>query len=177
MATISHLLCHCGCECVEDNEKESFCKALDEMPQVHNKGGFKFQRIECDRAFESIMNEVSDKLDIEMDCVSAQDHVGTAEHNIGTLKETVRTKFHQCGHNTSPKQMTIAMAEQSADQLNMFPAKHGMSQCCSPNTIATGQTIDYKRHCKFKFGKCVQAHHEPRKKSSVKERSMDAIHL
>ena len=112
------------------------------MPQVHNKGGFTIEQIECDRAFESVMNAVSDNMNIEMDYVSAQDHAGAAERNIGTSKETIRTKFHQCGYNTIPKQMIIAIAEQSAEQLNMFPAKHGISKYCSPNTIVTGKTID-----------------------------------
>ena len=150
MATMSHPMCHCG--------------VLDKMLQVHNEGGFKIQRNECDQAFKSVVNEVSNELNINMDCVSTQDHVGAAERDIGTLKETICTKFHQCGCNTPPKQMIVAMAEQSADQLNMFPAKHGTSQCCSPNSIATGQTIDHERHCEFKFGECVQAHHKPRRK-------------
>ena len=92
------------------------------------------------------MNEVSDEMNIKMDCVSAQDHVGAAEQNVRTLKETVCTKFHPCGHNALPKQMMTATAEQSADQLNLFTAKHGTSQCHSLNTIVTGQTIDHKRH-------------------------------
>ena len=66
------------------------------------------------------MNKVSDDMNITMDYVSAQDHVGAAERNVRTLKETIRTKFHRCGYNTLPKQMIIAIAEQSADQLNMF---------------------------------------------------------
>ena len=40
------------------------------------------------------MNEVSDELNVDMDCVSTQDHVGAAERDIGTSKETIRTKFH-----------------------------------------------------------------------------------
>ena len=48
VATMSHPM-HCrGCECVEDNKKESFHKALDKMLQMHNKGGFEIQQIECD---------------------------------------------------------------------------------------------------------------------------------
>ena len=177
MTSMSHLMHHCRCEHVANDDKESFHKVSDKMPQVCNKGGFTIERIECDRAFESVMNAVSDNVNIEMDYASAQAHVGAAERNVRTLKETIRTKFHRCGCNTLPKQMIIAIAEQSADQLNVFPAKHGISKCCSPNTIVTGQTLDYKRHCAFEFGEHAQAHHEPRKKSGMKERAVDAMHL
>ena len=68
-----------------------------------------------------------------------------------------------------PKAMIIALAEQSASTLNVFPAKHGMSEHHSPETIVTRRTLNYKQHCQHEFGTCVQAHHEPRKKNGVKE--------
>ena len=64
--------------------------------------------------------------------------------------------------------MIITMAEQSAEQLNVFPAKHGMSKHHSPNTIVTGKVIDCNKNYQFEFGEYAQAHHKPRKKSSMK---------
>ena len=92
MATISHPIYYRGCKHVEDNKHESFYKVLDKMLRVYNNGGFIIERIECDREFESIMNKVSDDMNITMDYVSAQDHVGAAERNIRTLKETYQSK-------------------------------------------------------------------------------------
>ena len=122
------------------------------------------------------MEDIADDSGVDMNCTNAQDHVTAADHNNGTIKETICTKHHQCGHNATPKQMIITSAEQSMNQLNVFPAKHGMSESCSPETIVAGHAIDHNKHCTHKFGKCAQAHHEPKKKNSMKEQTIDTIY-
>ena len=57
--------------------------------------------------------------------------------------------------------MIMALVEHSVEQLNVFLAKHRISEHHSPETIITGQTIDHDDHCQHEFGTCVQAHHEP----------------
>ena len=37
---------------------------------------------------------------------------------------------------------------------------NGVAGGMSPQTIMTGQIIDYKKHCKFQFGQYVQTHEE-----------------
>ena len=44
------------------------------------------------------------------------------------------------------------MSESSADKLNVFPARHGVSDHCSPETIITGRTLDYDKNCQCEFG-------------------------
>ena len=122
------------------------------------------------------MEVVADESGVTVNCANAQDHVAAAERNNGTLKESMRTMFHRSGHATTPMAMTVALAEHSADALNVFPAKHGMSEHQSPETITTGCMLNFKQHCQPEFGTCAQAHHEPQKKNSVKERFMDAMH-
>ena len=162
---------------IVQNNQESFHSTMDKMSRAHNKGGHCVKTIECNQEFQSAMEEVEDELGVTVECANAQDHVGAAEHNGGTLKESMRTAFHRSGHAMIPKAMIIALAEQSASTLNMFPAKHGTLEHCSPEMIVTGRTLNHKQHCQHEFGACVQAHHEPQKKNSVKERSVDAICL
>ena len=76
----------------------------------------------------------------------------------------------------TPDVINADVPMQSMNQLNVLPAKHDMSEHCSPETIVAGQTINYNEHCTHKFGKCTQAHHEAKKKNSVKEQTIDTIH-
>ena len=121
------------------------------------------------------MEIMSDNLRVDMNCANEEDHMAAAEQNNHIIKESMRATCHRSGCTTTPKQMIIALAEHSVEQLNMFPAKHGISECCSPETIITGQTIDCTKHCQHEFGTCVQAHHQPQKKNSMKKFKIDAI--
>ena len=111
---------------------------------------------------------VADDLGIIVNHANAQDHMAAAEW--------MRTTCHRSGHATTPEQMIMALAEHSVEPSNVFPAKHGISEYCSPWTIITGQTVDHNKHCQHKFGTCVQVHHELQKKNCVKECMVDAIH-
>ena len=127
-----------------------------------------------DEEFQSIVETVADDLGVNMNCANAQDHTAAAEHNNCTIKESMQTAHHRSGCTITPKQMIMALVEHGVEQLNMFPAKHRISECCSPETIVTGQTIDCDKHCQHEFGTCVQAHHKPRKKNGVKESTINA---
>ena len=82
-----------------------------------------------------------------MEYTNAQDHQSVAERNNRTIKATFRVGYHRSGYPTMPKSMIIALAESCATKLNMFPAKHGISNYYSPETIITGRTLDYNKHC------------------------------
>ena len=92
------------------------------------------------------MDEVNDKLGLKMNHTNAQDHIGPAERNGGTTKELIRVHHCRCGHNATPKQMKMALAEHNAEKLNVFPAKNGTSEHCSLETIIIGNTMDYNEH-------------------------------
>ena len=62
-------------------------------------------------------------------------------------------------------------------QLNLFPAKGGVSKHYSPRMILTQQVLDYEKHCKVPFGSFVQATHEPERKNSNISRTIDCIYL
>ena len=96
-----------------------------------------------------------------MKCKNAQDHVGLAETNDRTIKESIGVQHHRCGCNTIPKQMMMASAEHSTEKLNVFPAKNGTLDCHRPEMIVTGNTMHCNEHCQHEIGKCAQAHHKP----------------
>ena len=147
------------------------------MLHTCNNGGCHIKTIECNQEFQSVVEAVADDSGVDMNCANAQDHVAAAECNNCTIKELIHTTCHRSGYAVIPKQMIMVLAEHSVKQLNVFPAKHGISQCHSPETITTGRTVDCNKHCQHEFGTCAQAHDEPRKKKSVKERSIDSMCL
>ena len=64
-----------------------------------------------------------DDMSIDIDCANAQDHVGATKQNNETLMPSFGIVHHQCGHNTMPKPMIIALEENGADNLNVFLAQ------------------------------------------------------
>jgi hypothetical protein len=64
-----------------------------------------------------------------------------------------------------------------ASQLNLFPAKGGISLYYSPRTILGLPVLDYDKHCTVPFGAYVQANHETNQTNSNAARTIDAIYL
>ena len=138
VTSTSHPMCHCGCSNAAQNDAETFHEALDEILWAHNKGGHCIKTIKRDHEFQSTMEDIADNSGVEMNHANTQDHAAAAEQNDHTIEASMQTAHHRSGCATTPKQMIIALAEHSVKQLNVFPAKHGISECCSPETIVTG---------------------------------------
>ena len=62
-----------------------------------------------------------------------------------------------------------------AKQMNIFPAKNGISKYYSPHMIMSGETYDYKKYCMCEFGTYVQGN--TRSGNTNSPRSVDAIYL
>ena len=66
--------------------------ALDVILRAYNKRGYTIKTINCDGEFRTLMNEVNDTLDIEMNYTSKGEHVPEAErNNRSTIGERIRT--------------------------------------------------------------------------------------
>ena len=72
-------MCCRECTPVENKTKEECHKALDKTLRKFDKVGFKIKIVECDGAFRSLMDEVSDGLDVDMNCANAGAHTPRAE--------------------------------------------------------------------------------------------------
>jgi len=62
-------------------------------------------------------------------------------------------------------------------QLNLFPAKGGVSEYYSPHMIMTQRDIDYNKHCVASFGSFVQANQNNEFTNTQAPRTIDAIYL
>ena len=177
LTSISHPLYYRMSQHLEDTTKGSFYKALDKVLRRHNSGGYKIKRIECDGEFKSMMDDVKDDLNVEMNYCNPQEHVSVAERNNRTLKEAFRVMLYRSGYSVLPKTMIVALGEYVAEYYNMFPAKHGVSEYYSPNMLVAQKALDYEKHCKHEFGEYVQATNQNNPTNTMQARSIDGIYL
>ena len=62
-------------------------------------------------------------------------------------------------------------------QLNMFPAKGGISPYYSPHVLMGGSKLNYDKHLQCVFGQYVQATEEQSPSNTNAPRTIDAIYL
>jgi hypothetical protein len=89
---------------------------------------------------------------------SDNEHIPEIEHRIGVVKERCRATRHSLPLHTIPKLMTIHNGLNVVNLLIFFPTKGGVSDTLSPNTIMSGETLDYKKHMSLQLGQYCQVH-------------------
>ena len=110
-----------------------------------------------DGAFESLCGELANK-HIESNICSESEHVGEIERTNRTIKERCQGIYNTIPFEKMPGRMTTEMVYAAVFWINAFhPSKHLLNNLI-PRTILTGQTIDYKKHCKYESRAYVQAH-------------------
>ena len=65
----------------------------------------------------------------------------------------------------------------STEKFHFFPTKGGISDHYIPDTLVNGRILNFNNHCKFEFGKYVQAHMYNDPRNNRCERMLDAINL
>ena len=143
----------------------------------YNKAGFRITTINCNQEFESMMNEIKDDLGVDINPASQGEHVPEAERNNRAIKERIRSTYHNLPYNKLPKIMLKHLAMTSANQLNLFPAKGGISECLSPHMIMMKRNIDYNKHCQCTLGAYVQAYQVNDPMNTQAPRTIDVIYL
>jgi hypothetical protein len=162
---------------IDSKQKDEYYRALDVILRKYNSAGFMIKMIHCDGEYRSMMDDVKDNLDVEMNYANAFDHVPEAERNNRTIKERVRAAYHRLPYKKLPRVMIRYLAMVQVNQLNYFPVKGGISSYYSPRTILGGTPLDYKKHCTIPFGAYVQANHESTPTNDNAARTIDCIYL
>ena len=115
---------------------------IDKIFRFYNRAGFTIRTIHCDGEFQPLLEKVADELGIVMNYATANEHVPEAERNNRTIQERIRATYHLLPYRALPKVLIRYLAMVSAFQLNLFPAKGGISEYYSPHVILTGQAFD-----------------------------------
>ena len=168
---------HRQSEPLENKTAPELYNSIDKVLRMANRAGFTITQINCDREFKPLMDKVSDDLDANMNYTATDEHVPEAERNNRVLSERCRSMFHSLPYSKMPKIMLRMMSMICARQLNLFPAKGGLSPYFSPHVIMGGQPLDYKKHCQVAFGAYVQANNENNPQNSNEPRALDCIYL
>ena len=116
-------------------------------------------------------------IDIELVCVSAQEHVAQIERSIRVIKERFRSTYHRLPFQALPKAMIRVGVMEAARWINTFPAKGGVSDTYSPRAIVTGKGIDYNKQCKTAFGTYVQATNKTNPTNTMAPHTIGCIYL
>ena len=141
---------------LENRTTKELYSGLDDILRFYNKAGYTISVIHCDQEFRRMMDVVADELDVEMNYTNTDDHQPEAERNNRTIKERIRATVNSLPFKKMPKVMIRKLAALCVKQLNLFPAKGGVSEYLSPYTIMTGKAVDYEKELKVPFGQSVQ---------------------
>jgi hypothetical protein len=157
-----------------DIRTDKECYRVLDMVLRYNSAGFHIKTIHCDGEFRAIMEKVKDNLGVRTNFTNALDHVPEAERNNRTIKERA---YHRLPYEALPRTLIWYLVTTQASQLNLFPAKGGISLYFSLRTILGLPVLDYDKHCAVPFGAYVQANHETNQTNSNAARTLDAIYL
>jgi hypothetical protein len=145
--------------------------------RLYNSAGFHITTIHCNSKFGAMMDKVKDDIGVCLNFTNALDHVPEAERNNRTIMEQVLAAYHRLLYKALPQQLIRYMVQTPASQLNLFPAKGGISLYYSPRTILGLPALDYAKHFTVPSGAYVQANHEMNQMNSNASRTLDAIYL
>ena len=152
-------------------------KCLDKILRIYNKGGYKISNITCNNGFKKIFEKVDGKLDVSIEYTNLNNHKPHAEWNNRTIKNQVRMGLHRSTYKAIPQVMIKHLVVSCTDKFNLFPAKYGVSDYYSPETLVTGKVFDYLKHCQCKFGDYIQAQDYNDPHNDMGERCLDGIYL
>ena len=112
-----------------------------------------------DGEFDHLCGELAG-MEVTLNETLRDEHVGNIERYIGTVKEHMRAIYNTLPFNKIPARLVVEMAKVSMFWLNGLPPKDSFGNKLSPQTIVTGQKLDYNRHCHFQFREYVQTHEQ-----------------
>src|SRR5512137_1309271 len=112
-----------------------------------------------------------------MNYASSGEHVPEAERNNRSIKDRVRTTYHQLPYKRVPKTMIKYLVLHATKMLNILPAKGGISSYLSPYTLVTHRVVDYDRELATSFGAYVQANQDNTPTNTNLPRTLDWVFL
>ena len=161
-------------EAIPNSKSSVILKSMEVILQIYRRNGFVIEVALMDGEFVHLRGELA-SMGVTLNDTSWDEHVGDIERFIRTIKERMRAIYNTLPFEKVPARLTIEMAKASVFWLNSLPQKNGLYSELSPQTIVTGQRLDFKLHCRFQFGEYVQTHEEH--DNSMNPRTVGALAL
>jgi hypothetical protein len=175
---LSRKICFTAVNHLADPTVPQIFKAFKEMYQYYLQHGFHIKTMHTDGEFAPLKPLIESMPGGPMvNLASANKHVPEIERRIRVVKERCGATRQRLPFERIPKLMTIHIVLNVVKLLNFFPNKGGVSDTLSPNTIMSGETLDFKKHLSLQIGKYCQVHEEDTPQNSQVDRTKGAISL
>jgi hypothetical protein len=118
-------------EVLKNRKNPTIAQAFKNIKAIYAKRGFKIIMCHTDGEFESMRGDLLD-LGMDLNVVSAGEHVPEVERYIWTVKERTRCVYNTVPFKCMPSSMIVEMVHSGVFWLNMFPPEDGISETLSP---------------------------------------------
>jgi hypothetical protein len=178
LLTLSHTICFMAVNHLADRTVPQIFKDLKEMYQYCLQRGFHIMPVHADGEFTPLKTLIESIPGGPMvNLASSNEHVPEIERQIWVVKERCRATRHRLPFQRIPKLMMIHIVLNVVKLLIFCTTKGGVSNTLNPNTIMSGETLDYKKHMSLQIGQYFQVHEEDNPRNSQIARNKGAISL
>ena len=126
---------------------------------LYSRGGFQVGTVLMDNEFEKLTNLVPI---VKINTTAAKEHVPEIERRIRLIKERGRGILNTLPFKKIPRLILIELIYHVVLWLNAFPLKNsGVSANLSPRELVIRHKLDFKQHCRAKFGSYCEVYDEP----------------
>ena len=128
-------------------------KDFKEVYQYYLHYGFQITKLHADGKFgplKSLIESLTGGPIVNL--AAANEHVPDKERRIRVVKERCRAPQHGLPLQRMTKLLTTHIVLNTVNMLKLFPTKGEISDSLSPNTIMSGETLDFKKNLCLQLG-------------------------
>jgi hypothetical protein len=116
--------------------------------------------------------------EVVVNTTAAREHVGDIEWAIRAIKERGRCIVFKLPYNDSiPDQILVHLLQFVVFWINTMPLDTGVSDVYSLRENVTGMKLDFKKHCRARFGANFEASYSDDITNTMKDRTHSWINL
>jgi hypothetical protein len=162
-------------EFLPSRTKRKLHQSLQTVARFYRRGGFIIRMCLMDMEFKPL-EELS--TDVPINTTAAREHVNDIERSIRMIKDRSRSVLSELPYkHCLPDVFIIYLLRFVILWLNAFPEPNCASDEFSPREIVTGLRLDYKKHCRARFGSYVKASQDPDITNTMADRTAPCIML
>ena len=125
--------------------KEVLYQGLDDVLRKYNASGIRISRMHANNEFRSVLNDLVDNWDADINFANPGDHVPDIERENRTIQERFRVKIHRLPFEVIPRTMIPYLVLRITKNRSLFPKKTEISKHFSPYLIMKGRVIDFNK--------------------------------
>ncbi len=149
--------------------------SLQTVARLYRRGGFLVKMCLMDMEFKPL-EDVSK--DVPINTTATREHVTDVERSIRVIKDRCRSVISEVPYkHCMPDVFIVFLLRFVVMWLNAFPSGSGVSTEFSPREIVSGLRMDYRKHCRVRWGAYVEASQDPDITNTMNDRTVPCIAL